>query len=166
MEILEEWITGRGKRPVTWSTLIEVLHDIELSTLARELAAVKLLAQDRPTEDTEDSTVSDVVLNTLTEVLHNIELSTLAREIEAVKLKLPTEDAEDRPTEDSTDSDISLNTLTEVLHSIELSTSAREIEAVKLPVGDGEDGRTEDTEDSNPRTVSRVPEDSGIPDHS
>ena len=58
MEILEEWIAGRGKRPVTWSTLIEVLHDIELSTLAREIAAVKLLEGDevnRPTEVTEYS---------------------------------------------------------------------------------------------------------------
>ena len=41
LEILKEWFAGRGKQPVTWNTLIEVLHDIELCTLAREIAAVK-----------------------------------------------------------------------------------------------------------------------------
>ena len=41
MEIIQEWLTGRGKQPVTWATLVEVLHDIELSTLASEIEAVK-----------------------------------------------------------------------------------------------------------------------------
>ena len=41
MEVLEEWTTGRGKHPVTWKTLTQVLHDIELSTLGREIEAVK-----------------------------------------------------------------------------------------------------------------------------
>ena len=41
MEVLKEWIIGRGKHPVTWKTLVEVLHDIELSTLAGEIEAVK-----------------------------------------------------------------------------------------------------------------------------
>ena len=36
-EILEQWITGRGKQPVTWKTLTEVLCDIELTTLAEEI---------------------------------------------------------------------------------------------------------------------------------
>ena len=54
MEILEEWIAGRGKQPVTWNTLIEVLHDIELSTLAREIETIKH-PEDRPTEVTECS---------------------------------------------------------------------------------------------------------------
>ena len=40
--IIQEWATGRGKRPVNWKTLTEVLHDIELSTLASEIEAVKL----------------------------------------------------------------------------------------------------------------------------
>ena len=40
-EVLQQWINGRGKQPVTWKTLIEVLHDIELSRLAREIEAVK-----------------------------------------------------------------------------------------------------------------------------
>ena len=40
-EVLQQWINGRGKQSVTWKTLIEVLHDIELSTLAREIEAVK-----------------------------------------------------------------------------------------------------------------------------
>ena len=40
-EILQEWVTGRGKQPVTWTTLVEVLHDIKLSALADEIEAVK-----------------------------------------------------------------------------------------------------------------------------
>ena len=40
-EILREWVTGRGKKPVTWETLTEVLRDIELCALASEIEAVK-----------------------------------------------------------------------------------------------------------------------------
>ena len=40
-EILQEWLTGRGKQPVTWATLVEVLHDIELATLASDIETVK-----------------------------------------------------------------------------------------------------------------------------
>ena len=40
-EILEQWITGRGKRPVTWKTLTQVLRDIELTALAEEIEAIK-----------------------------------------------------------------------------------------------------------------------------
>ena len=40
-EILQEWLTGRGKQPVTWTTLVKVLCDIELSTLAGKIEAVK-----------------------------------------------------------------------------------------------------------------------------
>ena len=40
-EILQEWLTGRGKQPVNWATLVEVLRDSELSTLAGEIEAVK-----------------------------------------------------------------------------------------------------------------------------
>ena len=36
--ILQEWLTGSGKLPVTWATLVEVLRDIELSTLGDDLA--------------------------------------------------------------------------------------------------------------------------------
>ena len=42
VNILEEWIAGRGKRPVTWKTLTEALCDTGLSVLAREIEAVKL----------------------------------------------------------------------------------------------------------------------------
>ena len=41
IEILQEWLTEKGKQPVTWATLVEVLHDIELSALADEIEAVK-----------------------------------------------------------------------------------------------------------------------------
>ena len=40
-EILQEWATGRGKKPVSWQTLTEVLCDIGLRTLASEIEAVK-----------------------------------------------------------------------------------------------------------------------------
>ena len=35
-------IVGRGKHPVTWKTLIEVLYDIELKTLAKEIETAKI----------------------------------------------------------------------------------------------------------------------------
>ena len=41
-EILREWATGRGKKPVTWVTLTKVLRDTELGSLASEIEAVKL----------------------------------------------------------------------------------------------------------------------------
>ena len=41
IEIIEEWIAGKGKQPVTWKILTEVLRDIELSTLAEEIEAIK-----------------------------------------------------------------------------------------------------------------------------
>ena len=41
-EILQEWATGSGKKPVSWETLTEVLRDIELRTLAIEIETVKL----------------------------------------------------------------------------------------------------------------------------
>ena len=40
-EIIQEWLAGRGKQPVTWATLVDVFCDIELSTLAGEIEAVK-----------------------------------------------------------------------------------------------------------------------------
>ena len=42
VEILQEWTNGEGKQPVSWKTLIEVLCDAELSTLANEIEAVKM----------------------------------------------------------------------------------------------------------------------------
>ena len=38
LELLQQWINGRGKQPVTWRTLIEVLYDIGLDRLACEIA--------------------------------------------------------------------------------------------------------------------------------
>ena len=37
----KEWLFGRGNHPVTWVTLVSVLHDIELSALAGEVEAVR-----------------------------------------------------------------------------------------------------------------------------
>ena len=44
--ILREWLTGRGKEPVNWATLVEVLRDIELSALAEEIETVKCSASE------------------------------------------------------------------------------------------------------------------------
>ena len=41
MEVLQQWITGRGKHPVTWTTLTQCLCDIELTVLAGEIEAIK-----------------------------------------------------------------------------------------------------------------------------
>ena len=36
-EIFQQWINGTGKEPVSWSALIEVLKDIDLSVLAGDI---------------------------------------------------------------------------------------------------------------------------------
>ena len=41
MKVMQEWIAGQGKPPISWDTLIEVLRDIDLGTLADNIAAVK-----------------------------------------------------------------------------------------------------------------------------
>lgn len=41
IEILNEWLCGRGKHPVTRNTLVEVLFDIGLATLAAEIEDVR-----------------------------------------------------------------------------------------------------------------------------
>ena len=41
IEVIEEWVVGKGIHPITWKTLTEVLRDIELSTLAEEIEAIK-----------------------------------------------------------------------------------------------------------------------------
>lgn len=43
LNIIQEWVAGKGKKPVNWKTLTEVLHDIELCALASEIEAVKLV---------------------------------------------------------------------------------------------------------------------------
>ena len=41
MKVLQEWIAGRGKLPVSWDTLIKVLRDIDFGPLADDIAAMK-----------------------------------------------------------------------------------------------------------------------------
>lgn len=36
-DIMRKWLQGKGKRPVTWSTLIDVLRNIQLSELAKTI---------------------------------------------------------------------------------------------------------------------------------
>ena len=40
IEILQEWVSGRGKKPVSWRTLIEVLRDTGLGVLADDIESV------------------------------------------------------------------------------------------------------------------------------
>ena len=51
IEILQEWLIGRGKQPVTWATLVEVLRDIKFATLANDIEAVKCPSRLRVSED-------------------------------------------------------------------------------------------------------------------
>ena len=37
--ILSKWLQGQGRQPVTWATLMTVLHEIELSELAQDIAS-------------------------------------------------------------------------------------------------------------------------------
>ena len=46
-EILQQWLAGMGKLPVTWATLVEVLRDIGLSTLADGISTVQCLPSNR-----------------------------------------------------------------------------------------------------------------------
>ena len=39
-EILQRWIQGKGRQPVQWSTLIDVLKKIQLSELAKKIEEV------------------------------------------------------------------------------------------------------------------------------
>ena len=41
MDILQRWISGTTGTPVTWETLMKVLHDIERNDLAEEIERVK-----------------------------------------------------------------------------------------------------------------------------
>ena len=45
MEILQEWASGRGRKPVSWEILTEVLRDVELGQVASDIEAVKLCTE-------------------------------------------------------------------------------------------------------------------------
>ena len=40
LKILQRWIQGKGRQPVQWSTLIDVLKKIQLSELAKQIEEV------------------------------------------------------------------------------------------------------------------------------
>ena len=44
LHILLEWLEGKGRKPVTWGTLVETLEYIGLHELARDIQAVKTTA--------------------------------------------------------------------------------------------------------------------------
>ena len=39
-QVVGEWLSGRGRRPTSWSTVIEALNEIELGELAKDLETV------------------------------------------------------------------------------------------------------------------------------
>ena len=42
--VYKKWINGTGRKPVTWQTLLDVLREIELNSLAEEIeTALKLM---------------------------------------------------------------------------------------------------------------------------
>ena len=44
MAILKRWLQGKGRQPVTWRTLIDVLQDADLNILAKDIETVKCKA--------------------------------------------------------------------------------------------------------------------------
>ena len=42
-KIFTLWLSGKGKQPITWSTLVDVLRDADLNRLAAIIEAAKLL---------------------------------------------------------------------------------------------------------------------------
>ena len=39
--VFRSWVKGEGLKPVSWATLVDVLQDIGLNTLARDIKQVK-----------------------------------------------------------------------------------------------------------------------------
>ena len=37
LKIFQLWINGAGQQPVSWATLVQVLHDVNLNELAKEI---------------------------------------------------------------------------------------------------------------------------------
>lgn len=42
IEMMEMWLEGKGRQPVTWATLIELLEDAEHKSIAEQLKEVVL----------------------------------------------------------------------------------------------------------------------------
>ena len=40
-QVFREWLSGEGREPVSWQTLMSVLEDIGLSELAKSIAHIK-----------------------------------------------------------------------------------------------------------------------------
>ena len=55
-EVLQQWITGRGKQPVTWKTLAQVLKDLDLSRLAGEIEDAK--SHENTQENSTDNSIN------------------------------------------------------------------------------------------------------------
>ena len=53
-EILRLWLNGKGRKPVTWATLVEVLREIEMNDLACKiesyLGSVEQSGNETPTK--------------------------------------------------------------------------------------------------------------------
>ena len=69
-DILEEWINSKGKQPMTWVTLVDILQDTGLTNLANEItavnwkeASVQLVLQLHGTRNSMDRYCSGIVIS-------------------------------------------------------------------------------------------------------
>ena len=37
LKIVQKWLEGAGRQPVSWNTLVQVLYDVQLNELASEI---------------------------------------------------------------------------------------------------------------------------------
>ena len=61
-EILTRWLQGQGKKPVSWSTLTDVLKEVELSELS-QMIQESLTRSTTPTAGEMDTTHSAALIH-------------------------------------------------------------------------------------------------------
>lgn len=50
-KVFHEWLCGSGKKPVSWDTLVAVLQDVDLMSLAESVREVKCVRKKGATDD-------------------------------------------------------------------------------------------------------------------
>lgn len=50
-KVFQDWLSGSGKKPVSWDTLVSVLQDIDLKSLAKSVREVKCTGKKGVTVD-------------------------------------------------------------------------------------------------------------------
>jgi len=59
VEILRQWLLGKGRMPVTWLTLVKCLRDTGLNVLADDIKGALSQEDESKTPDSADSSVHD-----------------------------------------------------------------------------------------------------------